>query len=200
MQSDIRDFIGVFDDAVPETICEELIKHYHYVDQWALTDKRTFDRQEAEHINKTFKDDKTYFMHEEHLDDIKLINSWLAGTLNQGIRACIEEYNKKHDVLLNRGYGLWGHRLQRTGIGGGYHVWHYENSGKEDCDRILAIIIYLNDVEEGGETEFLYIPRRVKPKKGRVVIFPVGFTHTHRGNPPISNEKFIVATWTNNIN
>mgnify|MGYP003351836575 CR=1 FL=1 len=61
-------------------------------------------------------------------------------------------------------------------------------------------LMYLNDVEEGGETEFLYYPKRIKPKKGTLIMWPAGFTHTHRGNPPISNEKYIVATWTENVN
>jgi hypothetical protein len=54
---------------------------------------------------------------------------------------------------------------------------------------------YLNDVEEGGETEFLYQKKRVKPVKNRVVVWPAGFTHTHRGNPPLSNAKYIITGW-----
>jgi len=55
--------------------------------------------------------------------------------------------------------------------------------------------LYLNDVEEGGETEFLYVKRRVSAKKGRFVLWPAGFTHTHRGNPPLSGEKYIMTGW-----
>jgi hypothetical protein len=56
-------------------------------------------------------------------------------------------------------------------------------------------MVYLNDVLDGGETEFLYQSRRVKPREGRVVIFPVQWTHTHRGNPPLSGEKYIATSW-----
>ena len=38
--------------------------------------------------------------------------------------------------------------------------------------RALAWMVYLNDVEEGGETEFLYQQLKIKPSKGRVVIWP----------------------------
>ena len=55
--------------------------------------------------------------------------------------------------------------------------------------------IYLNTVEEGGETEFLYQSQRVKPVKGRIVIWPAGFPYVHRGNPPLSGEKYIVTSW-----
>ena len=55
--------------------------------------------------------------------------------------------------------------------------------------------IFLNDVEEGGETEFLYHSMRVKAKKGSMLLFPAGFTHLHRGNPPMSNTKYIATGW-----
>jgi len=54
---------------------------------------------------------------------------------------------------------------------------------------------YLNDNFEGGETEFLYLNKRVSAKQGRIIIFPAGFTHVHRGNPPIGGEKYIVTSW-----
>jgi hypothetical protein len=59
----------------------------------------------------------------------------------------------------------------------------------------MLAILYLNDVDEGGETEFLYQSIRIKPKKGTLILCPGSFTHTHRGNPPLSGEKYIVTTW-----
>ena len=56
-------------------------------------------------------------------------------------------------------------------------------------------MLYLNTVEEGGETEFLYQSVRFKPVKNTLLIWPAGYTHTHRGNPPLSNEKYIVTGW-----
>jgi hypothetical protein len=56
-------------------------------------------------------------------------------------------------------------------------------------------MLYLNDVEEGGETEFLYLKKRIKPQQNRLLIWPAGFTHTHRGNPPLSNNKYIITGW-----
>jgi len=85
--------------------------------------------------------------------------------------------------------------MQKTEIGQGYHVWHYESSTRGNCTRLLSWILYLNDVEEGGETEFLHLHRRVKPKAGTFVLFPAAFTHTHRGNPPLSNTKYIATGW-----
>lgn len=83
---------------------------------------------------------------------------------------------------------------------GGYPHWHSEVYPTERADssafrRVLFWLLYLNDVREGGETEFLYQDMKIKPKAGDLLIAPAGFTHTHRGNVPSSNDKFIIASW-----
>lgn len=82
---------------------------------------------------------------------------------------------------------------------GGYPHWHSENYPQdptgEALHRVLAFQFYLNDVAEGGETEFFYQERKVEAKAGRMVVFPAGFTHTHRGNVPQSNDKYIITSW-----
>lgn len=82
---------------------------------------------------------------------------------------------------------------------GGYPYWHSEvypqAGGNDPLHRILLFMFYLNDVEEGGETDFFYQDESVKPKAGRMVIAPAYFTHTHRGNIPKSNDKYILTSW-----
>ena len=86
-------------------------------------------------------------------------------------------------------------KAKKIPIGGGFHQWHYENDGLLLSPRKVVIQLYLNTIEEGGETEFLYINKRVKAKQGSVLIFPAAFTHTHRGNPPIGKDKYILTSW-----
>ncbi|PKH99502.1 proline hydroxylase [Shewanella sp. 11B5] len=82
---------------------------------------------------------------------------------------------------------------------GGYPHWHSEqfpqNGHNEALHRVVLYMFYLNDVEEGGETEFYYQQRKISPKKGTMVIAPAGFTHSHRGNVPISHDKYIATSW-----
>lgn len=82
---------------------------------------------------------------------------------------------------------------------GNYQYWHSEifpQQGNNDAlHRVLLFLIYLNDVEEGGETDFFYQERSIKPKSGSMVIAPCGFTHTHRGNVPQSNDKYVLTSW-----
>ena len=82
---------------------------------------------------------------------------------------------------------------------GGYPHWHSEqypqSNSTEALHRVALYMFYLNDVDEGGETEFYYQGRALKPSKGSMVIAPAGFTHSHRGNIPISHHKYIATSW-----
>jgi hypothetical protein len=82
---------------------------------------------------------------------------------------------------------------------GNYQYWHSEifpaPAPNNALHRVLLFLIYLNDVEEGGETDFYYQKRSVRPKAGDMVVAPCGFTHTHRGNIPISADKYVLTSW-----
>jgi len=60
--------------------------------------------------------------------------------------------------------------------------------------RIINFIWYLNDVEEGGETEFLGY-YKIKPKKGNIILFPSEWFMPHCGKCPITNDKYIITGW-----
>tara|TARA_R100001082_G_C4363896_1_gene160798 strand:+ start:964 stop:1728 length:765 start_codon:yes stop_codon:yes gene_type:complete len=74
---------------------------------------------------------------------------------------------------------------------GGYYYPHYDN--KSSFYRIMAIIIYLNDIQYGGETEFPALNKMIIPKRGNLVIFPSVFTHWHYGRK--SNiDKYVLVS------
>ena len=105
-------------------------------------------------------------------------------------------YSHQYDVLkrIDR-HRIYDYKIQKTEPTEGYHIWHPEISTKEERDRIAVFSLFLNTVEEGGETEFLYQKTRVKPVENTLVIFPAGYTHTHRGNPPLSGTKYLLTGW-----
>lgn len=77
---------------------------------------------------------------------------------------------------------------------GGFFKYHCERGSTEDMSRQVVFMTYLNDIEEGGETEFLFQKVKVKPKKGLTLLWPSDFTHKHRGLP-CNFEKWIVTGW-----
>lgn len=82
---------------------------------------------------------------------------------------------------------------------GNFSHWHSEISPSPNSiaplHRILFAIYYLNTVEIGGHTEFAAQKFSLSPRVGRLLIAPAGFTHTHRGLVPTSNDKWILTTW-----
>ena len=86
---------------------------------------------------------------------------------------------------------------------GGYHIPHFDDLKFTTTPRVLSMIIYLNDIEFGGETEFPVINQMVRPKQGRVGMFPPYYTHTHFGRRATEDKyvftvHFIRARESNN--
>ena len=188
----MNDFVGVYDNALPKSLCDTTISWFESMHKIGLT--RT--RQQTEGSPKYAKNDTNIFMGEVvELGDTR--NAFIQTEVKTALfHREIPKYFDEYDILKdNPALSLFDLKAQKTTIGGGYHTWHYESFNRGTCNRVLAFIFYLNDVEEGGETEFLYYPKRVKPQTGRLLVFPCGFPHTHRGNPPLSGDKYILTGW-----
>ena len=194
MKTTMNNFIGIFDDAVSHEVCDEIISIYEESQKLNYTLTRQdigYSHQKADNslvfANKKYMTNSIFFSQQRQHIETFVDLAW----------KCYHEYAKKYGILNS----LRGHRfyddikIQKTEPSGGYHVWHCEHDGRTCGSRLLLVMLYLNDVEEGGETEFLYQSLRVKPKKGTIVICPSGFTHTHRGNPPLSGDKFMINGW-----
>lgn len=68
--------------------------------------------------------------------------------------------------------------------------------------RTWTTMIYLNDVEEGGETYFKHLKLRIKPKRGTLItwnnLYKNGLPNLktmHEACPPISGNKYIITKW-----
>lgn len=79
----------------------------------------------------------------------------------------------------------------------GFFATHIDQKNGNSSTRLFGLVFYLNDVEEGGETEFPDLNIKVKAKKGKSLIFPCNFLFPHRGNIPISNDKYAITCFIN---
>ena len=111
---------------------------------------------------------------------------------------CLTKYVKKYKVFDNLDLTL----KETTNIqfyppGGGYKIFHSEldRNRHPESKRILVFMTYLNDVYIGGQTEFLYQKKSFRPRKGKTLIWPADWTHTHRGKVAPFEEKTIVTGW-----
>lgn len=195
-------FVEVYDNAVDKQTCENIIKHFEEVKNAGLS----IDRQTKEGVAKLTKDTDMYDLTET--PDLLPSNSITSAndkiifqTFKEAFWNCYNQYITKYDLTQTTTHTLDGYvKIQKTVPGQGYHVWHWEQDSVHHGHRLLLVMLYLNDVEEGGETEFLYQGLRVKPKQGSIMICPGSFTHTHRGNPPLTGEKYVMNTWAVYIN
>ena len=106
----------------------------------------------------------------------------------------------KTEELMKCLYRLGKMQIQKYDRGrGNYNYWHCEvypmAPHNEQLHRSLLFMYYLNDVSQGGQTEFFYQQKAIKPQVGRMVVAPAYFTHTHRGCVPESDDKYIVTSW-----
>ncbi len=190
---EIDNFIGIFPNAFSKIYCEGLIKHFNLM----LERDKVWTRQESDNAPKNLKDTRSYFFTEETDSIVVESTSQALRQFSAVTHQCYKKYTEKYGAVCDLGkHSLsYGVKMQRTLPSEGYHIWHCETQNRDSSARFLAVQLYLNDVEEGGETEFLYQSKRVKPKQGTLLIWPSMFTHTHRGNPPLAGVKYTLNGW-----
>jgi hypothetical protein len=208
MITDIQfeDFIGVFDT---EFNPADFINYFDNCKDCNVAFNRGGFVQNGKKLADSRKDSCLpidYFMDESNAPPEmesfmvdKNLNSMYLKRYNQVLNQAMNEYAAKYERLTSYQLQSAYLNIQKTSKTGGYHYWHCEDSSQGSTRRVLAHMMYLNDVQEGGETEFLYLSRRYKPIKGRLLIWPGGFTHTHRGNPPLSGDKYVATGWVENV-
>jgi len=188
----IENFILECDNFMSNEYCDDVIKYYENMNLAGFA----ASRHELQNLDSHIISDTNTAFHSSNVVDLQMTQDYSSHFLNTFWKQIYPAYTKKYSIIKEaEEHKIYAIKLQKTEIGEGYHRWHHENGSKVVSGRILTYIAYLNDVEEGGETEFLYYPKRVKAKKGKIILFPGCFSHTHRGNANISNEKYILTGW-----
>lgn len=117
----------------------------------------------------------------------------------QNLQKCVDAYIEKYKYCNEQlpWTVVEGVNIQKYLPKGGYHKWHCERAGNSRITnaRYMVFMTYLNDVTDGGETEFFHQNLKIKPEKGLTVIWPVDWMFTHRGIASPTQEKMIVTGW-----
>tara|TARA_R110000823_G_scaffold313100_1_gene440369 strand:+ start:1388 stop:2002 length:615 start_codon:yes stop_codon:yes gene_type:complete len=186
----ITNFIGVYDNYITKEECTKAIQLYEDQNKF----NNTLNRLSSEKSSILRKQDQQFFASQRNLD------IWWESLKPMMFNFDLAWNHYVQNTGASDAYGVPFHftglKIQKTLPTEGYHVWHIEHGlGFDNEPRAFVFSIYLNDVEEGGETEFLHFSKRVKPKTGRIVIWPAAFPYVHRGNSPLSGEKYIITSW-----
>ena len=192
MNAQYNQFIGMYNNVYQDGFCNHMISEFERV----LSEGLCGNRQDSEGTTKTTKQDNFYFLNlKQHVLSPFNDDEVLPVFMN-GLQRCFDDYVAEYDILKDVDLKCTSVKMQKTIPGAGYHVWHSEQGNGESNGRCLVYSLYLNDIEEAGETEFLYQQLRIPPKENSMVIWPAAFTHTHRGNVVHGEKsKYIVTGW-----
>lgn len=189
----LKDTIGIFPNALADEFCDELIYTFH-------------QHQDKQHIGKSGKGEvKNDIKNTVDLDlmgysEFEPLVHILSETANNKICEYIEsfpgqdKFNNYNLLFTGTRFPTWQLQYYKKGEGH-FNAYHTEGNRPEFFDRMFAVMYYLNDVEEGGQTEFLYPELFIKPTKGTFLVWPAPWPYIHKGHVPLSGDKYIVTTW-----
>lgn len=180
------EFIRTYQNSLPDELIRRLIL-------WSDEENTELEIQEGKNQFE-FEGKGRHGRHDEQ-KFLKYSNYELYKDVHDSIMPFFKEYAEEFESI--RGIMSNEVKLQKTPIKGGYSVWHAEQGIKEASTRSLVWMVYLNTIEDGGETEFLHQKVKIKPTRGTLVLWPASYTHVHRGNPPYSETKYIITGWGN---
>ena len=177
----MKELTAIYDDALSPDLCQRLID---------IFDKHSEHHQQYNRATTSFTQINLSLLASTYPEEHDLL-------LQTGQHHLARYRQKRHVAFLPRHFDFEHFRLKR-----------YQNNRmdqfKEHVDvvdyssarRFLGFFWYLNDVDLGGETIFPLLNRlAVKPKTGRLLVFPPLWMFPHIGAPPLSNPKYIVGSY-----
>lgn len=167
----------IFETKIDATICDRLVDEFERnIDSTKFDPDRGYIRYSSKQLSKPLFDVFTTKLHQ-----------------------CVEQYYNHFEwcATWSTPIKLWDFNIQKYDPTKAYSNWHIEDAGpvKNKPLRKLTWMTYLNDVWDGGETQFLYQSRAFFPRKGNTLIWPAGWTHPHRGVASPSETKYIATGW-----
>ena len=115
------------------------------------------------------------------------------------LQKCFLDYREQWPFLkkfLNK-VNIPSFNVQKYLPGDHFSALHSERTHLATLHRIFAFMSYLNDVDDGGTTDFDYYGLKIKPEKGKTLIWPAEWTHAHTGSILKSGSKYIITGWFN---
>jgi len=182
----LTDYIKVYDDVCSEALCRQIIdsfesqqEHHTFINRFQ---RPTFTEMNIsqQYANKNHiwtgiqKQTQSLFVEyvSKYMDELDLGPDFPAKYVFEEFR--VKKYRANTDDQFS----------DHTDVGD-------YNSAR----RFLVCFLYLNDVEEGGTTDFPKISHSVTPKCARMLIFPPNWMYRHAGRPVVNGKKYILGTY-----
>lgn len=181
----------IFEGQISTDLCDRLLSYFE------ASENKYEGGVFSTHLDKMIVDKE----HKDSIDSYLPFGSEIGKEYVDELQTVVDAYIEKYPYCNE--FAPWGIvqevNLQHYKPNGAYKKFHCERgtSVGAGATRHLVFMTYLNDVTDGGETEFLYQEVKIKPVKGKTVIFPADWTHTHRGITSPTQDKYIATGWFN---
>jgi hypothetical protein len=127
-------------------------------------------------------------------DEFKCFNHYI-----HELYKCYIDYQHQWPFMKNmiKNLDIRSFNVQKYLKGDHFSAVHTERTNLQFSDRVFAWMTYLNNVEDGGATNFAHYGISVKPEIGKTLIWPAEWTHAHNGGIVNSGKKYIITGWMN---
>ena len=186
-------YIKIYDDVIDADSCNMLIGKFESAEEDQYEEVRQVERDKAIAFTQ-----------------INLANNADWTSVQNGMLEVFQDYIMHYINDCNiqpkqwpTTYGYEAIRIKRY-LDNDYDRFdsHVDVMNSETSKRFLAFFVYLNDVDEGGETEFVqltkpgtHIPLKIKAQQGRLLMFPPQWMYYHAGLKPVSNSKYLIHSY-----
>jgi len=161
---------------IPKELCQAIIDYAEELNQWKSGTQAYLD------------------LELEPLEHHPLIVDYV-----NFVKDIIDNYRDKYPACHQFIYPNWALtdlRIQKYLPGNWYKETHCENVGcPETFRRHLVVQTYLNDVYNGGGTEFPLQEAKFNAEQGLTIIWPTHWTHQHHGINAPDEVKYIINGW-----
>jgi prolyl 4-hydroxylase len=184
-------------------------QHTHFIGSWNIENnnlcKKIIDFfEERKHLQeegtilggKDFNKKKTTDMAIRPKDIEKLKNNCFKNYISE-LHKCYIDYQNQWPFLkkIIPNLNIGGFNIQRYLPGDHYSAVHTERTSISNLHRVFAWMTYLNDVEDGGTTDFSHYKISIKPETGKTLIWPAEWTHAHSAGIINTGTKYIITGW-----
>jgi predicted 2-oxoglutarate/Fe(II)-dependent dioxygenase YbiX len=181
----LKDYIIVFDNIVPDDLCDRIVNEYNTSNIWnsALVGNGVVD--------KTIRDvDSVPVSMPQIIDQNFSVRKALDNEIFQCAGVSIQQYNKLFpdaQIQEDSGYELLKYDK------GQKYIQHTDSF--KDKNRAVSCSFMLNDDFEGGEFAFFNRELKYKLSKGSVLMFPSNFMFPHEVMPVTKGTRYSIITW-----
>ena len=174
----LSDYVRIYDNALDANVCKKLI-----------------DKFESDTEHQVLRNSDPFKFTE--------INIVQAGWFLEPLYAPMLKYRQQYwqdcgitNLHVNPDHGWEEMRMKRYIPNTDQQFKPHSDAWDLDSSkRFLVYFWYLNEVDEGGETEFYGLdkPIKIKPQAGKLIMFPATWQYLHAGLPPVSENKYIIG-------